>query len=175
MVEDMVLVEIHGIAWDPVSKNPIIVLRDPETGHQLPIWIGLMEAAAITSAVEKVVPPRPMTHDLLRSTIEALGAEVADVAVTELREKTFYAVVTLRSAAGEVQIDARPSDSIALAVRTGAPIYVAREVLVRNRMEAEEAGADGPAPSVDLAEMDAEELSEYLESLPLKDFGKYKM
>ncbi|MBZ0253043.1 MAG: bifunctional nuclease family protein, partial [Candidatus Methylomirabilis sp.] len=122
MVEELVLVEIHGIAWDPVSKNPIIVLKDPETGHQLPIWIGLMEAAAITSALEKVVPPRPMTHDLLRSSIEALGAEVVDIAVTELRDKTFYAVVTLRTPGGEVQIDARPSDSIALAVRCGAPI-----------------------------------------------------
>ncbi|MCA9773253.1 MAG: bifunctional nuclease family protein [Myxococcales bacterium] len=178
MSEDLVLVEIHGIAWDPVSKSPIVVLRDPEGGADLPIWIGLMEAAAISSELEKVSPPRPMTHDLLNHVIGALGAEVSRVAVTTLVENTFFATITLRISSGSIEIDARPSDSIALAVRTGSPIYVAREILERARIEEKPAGDapdEAPQKPIDVSGMNREEIDAFLRGLPIKDFGKYKM
>jgi len=128
---DSVPVELSTIGIDGRTSTPIVVLRDPESGGVLPIWIGPAEAQAIALVLHGVVPPRPMTHDLMASLISELRAEVEEVVVTDLRNNTYFGIVRLR-VAGEKKIrdvDSRPSDALALALRTGAPIRVARKVL----------------------------------------------
>lgn len=129
----MVHVRIASLALDPRSNQPVIVLKplDDEPGHGrlLPIWIGHPEATAILLAIEGVETPRPMTHDLLRGVVESLDAYLERVEITRVEEGTFYAALVLRGEERTRVVDARPSDSIALAVRTGAPIFVAEEVL----------------------------------------------
>jgi bifunctional DNase/RNase len=127
---DSVPVELSTIGVDGRTGTPIVVLRDPESGNVLPIWVGGAEAQAIALALHGVVPPRPMTHDLMASLIAELRAEVDEVVVTDLRNNTYFGVVRLR-VAGEKKIrevDSRPSDALALALRTGAPIRVARKI-----------------------------------------------
>ena len=128
---DSVPVELSTIGVDGRTGTPIVVLRDPASGNVLPIWIGPAEAQAIALVLHGVVPPRPMTHDLMASLISELRAEVEEVVVTDLRNNTYFGIVRLR-VAGEKKIrevDSRPSDALALALRTGAPIRVARKVL----------------------------------------------
>ena len=128
---DSVPVELSTIGVDGRTGTPIVVLRDPQSGSVLPIWIGPAEAQAIALVLHGVVPPRPMTHDLMASLIAELRAEVEEVVVTDLRNNTYFGMVRLR-VAGEKKIrevDSRPSDALALALRTGAPIRVARKVL----------------------------------------------
>ena len=128
---DTVPVELSTIGLDGRSGSPIVVLRDPESGSVVPIWIGPSEAQAIALSLHGVVPPRPMTHDLMASLIAELRAEVEEVVVTDLRNNTYFGVVRLR-VAGEKKtrdVDSRPSDALALALRTGAPIRVARKIL----------------------------------------------
>jgi len=124
-------VELSTVGLDGRTGSPIVVLRDPESGSVLPIWIGSAEAQAIALVLHGVVPPRPMTHDLMANLIAELRAQVDEVVVTDLRNNTYFGVVRLR-VAGEKkirEIDSRPSDALALALRTGAPIRVARKVL----------------------------------------------
>ena len=124
-------VELSTVGIDGRTGTPIVVLRDPGSGSVLPIWIGSAEAQAIALVLHGVVPPRPMTHDLMANLISELRAEVDEVIVTDLRNNTYFGVVRLR-VAGEKKIrevDSRPSDALALALRTGAPIRVARKVL----------------------------------------------
>jgi bifunctional DNase/RNase len=126
-----VLVELSTIGIDGRTGTPIVVLRDPESGSILPIWVGSAEAQAIALALHGVIPPRPMTHDLMASLLSELRAEVEEVFVNDLRNNTYFGVVRLR-VAGEKKIrevDSRPSDALALALRTGAPIRVARKIL----------------------------------------------
>jgi bifunctional DNase/RNase len=128
---ESVPVELSTIGLDGRTGSPIVVLRDPESGSVLPIWVGGAEAQAIALALHGVVPPRPMTHDLMANLISELRAEVDEVVVTDLRNNTYFGVVRLR-VAGEKkirEIDSRPSDALALALRTGAPIRVARRIL----------------------------------------------
>ena len=128
---DTVPVELSTVGLDGRSGTPIVVLREPETGSVLPIWVGPMEAQAIALSLHGVVPPRPMTHDLMASLIAELRAEVDEVVVTDLRNNTYFGIVRLR-VAGEKRtrdVDSRPSDALALALRTGAPIRVARKIL----------------------------------------------
>ena len=128
---DTVPVELSTIGLDGRTGTPIVVLRDPASGGVLPVWIGAAEAQAIALALHGVVPPRPMTHDLMASLISELHAEVEEVVVTDLRNNTYFGIVRLR-VAGEKKIrdvDSRPSDALALALRTGAPIRVARRIL----------------------------------------------
>lgn len=131
----MLQVRIAGLSLDTSSEQPVLLLAPLDDvggvqgGHRiLPIWIGHMEATAILLALQGVEPPRPLTHDLLKSAIEATGTDVERVEVTKLEEGTFYAALVLRRGEREVRVDARPSDSIALAVRCGCPILVADEV-----------------------------------------------
>lgn len=128
---ETVPVELSTIGLDGRTGSPIVVLRDPESGGVLPIWVGPMEAQAIALALHGIIPPRPMTHDLMASLISELRAEVEEVVVTDLRNNTYFGLVRLK-VAGEKKIrdvDSRPSDALALALRTGAPIRVARKIL----------------------------------------------
>ena len=126
---------IYGVSFDMVGKQPIVLLRTLDGARFLPIWIGHPEAAAILMKLQDQPTPRPMTHDLLTRVIGEMQAEVVQVAVTELRESTFYALITLRVNGAEVEIDSRPSDALALAVRTEAPIYVADSVIDDSAIE----------------------------------------
>jgi bifunctional DNase/RNase len=128
----MVEVEIGMVRLDPEAKTPIVILREKEGKSKriLPIWIGVFEAIAIATEIEEQMLARPMTHDLLKSVIDSLGAEVVSVLVSDLKEDTFYAEINLRQSDGKViKIDSRPSDALALGLRAKAPIYVAEEVM----------------------------------------------
>jgi len=155
---------IKGLMVDPVTNMPIVILRDQDGHKVLPIWVGVFEANAIALQIENIETPRPMTHDLLRNVIQGLRAAVDRIVVCDLQENTFFALIHLQTAAGPVAIDARPSDAIALALRTRAPIWV-DETVIDN------------AKTVDVAhdKQDADRLQQWLESLDPDDMGKYKM
>jgi bifunctional DNase/RNase len=157
-------VEIKGLMLDPSSNVPIVILRDTESQLFLPIWIGLSEANAIASRIEGIEPPRPMTHDLLRSVVENLGGAVEKIVISDLKESTFFAVIHVRQGDRPVEIDARPSDAIALALRVSAPIFVLRSVLDK-------------AQAVDLATQatDEEKLKKWLEEISPEELGKWTM
>ncbi len=158
-------VEIRGLILDPVSNTPIVILKKPDENLFLPIWIGVFEANAIALQLEGVATPRPMTHDLLRAVVAALGARVDGIVVHSLVENTFHASVLVRTAAGAViEVDARPSDAIALALRCGAPIRVA-EAVFRD------------AHALDFREGEDQEarIREWLEAITPEQLGKYKM
>jgi bifunctional DNase/RNase len=154
---------IKGLMVDPITNSPIVILRDKGGQKVLPIWVGIFEANAIALQIENVSTPRPMTHDLLRNVIQDLRASVQKVVVCDLQENTFYALIYLALNGDTVAIDARPSDAIALALRTRAPIFVEDTVLDN-------------AKTVDSApeKADADRLHKWLESLDPDDF-EYKM
>lgn len=131
-------VTVYGVSFDVASKQPIVLLKVEGKNRFLPIWIGHPEAAAILMKLQNAELPRPMTHDLLAAIIEQLSANVASVLVTELRDNTFYAVLHLEAGGQEIQVDSRPSDAIALAVRTDAPIFASMELLEINGIEFEQ-------------------------------------
>ena len=155
---------IKGLMVDPITNMPIIVLREVEGERVLPIWVGVFEANAIALQVENVQTPRPMTHDLLKNVIDQMGGHVERIVVCELKENTFYATLHVLSAKGLLQVDARPSDAIALALRSGARIFV-DDAVIQN------------ARSVELSHetVDVGRLQKWLENLPDDDLGKYKM
>jgi bifunctional DNase/RNase len=155
---------IKGLMVDPVTNMPIIILRDDAGDRVLPIWVGIFEANAIALQIENVATPRPMTHDLLRNIIQDLDGAVQKVVVSELKESTFFAVIHLTVRGEPILIDARPSDAIALALRTKAPIYVEEDVI-------DNAKAMDGTPE----QADSERLQKWLESLDSDDLGKYKM
>ena len=156
--------KIHGLIVDPVTNMPIVILKAVDQEQVLPIWVGVFEANAIALQMESVEPPRPMTHDLLRSIIQQLDAEVNEITVCDLRDNTFYARLTLRMRGGEqIEVDSRPSDAIALALRTGSPIFVEESVIEKAR-------------SLEITEEDSEEkIRSWLESLDPEDLGDYEM
>lgn len=119
-----VLAKVRGVSLDPRSGSPVLILEEAEGSRWLPIWIGFSEARSIANEMEHVTPPRPNTHDLARNLLNELDGRIERVVVTELREGTYYAVVFLRSGGRLLEIDSRPSDAIALALRTGAPVFV---------------------------------------------------
>jgi bifunctional DNase/RNase len=155
---------IKGLMIDPITNMPIIVLRDEAGQRILPIWVGVFEANAIALQIENVQTPRPMTHDLLKNVIEDLEAHVQRIVVCALRENTFYAEIYLTNSKGELTIDARPSDAIALALRTRSPIFVEEAVIE---------GATNVEASRDSA--DVGRLRKWLEGLSDDELGKYKM
>ena len=128
---------IKGLMIDPITNMPIVVLRDDEGQRILPIWVGVFEANAIALQIENVQTPRPMTHDLLSEVLSKLDARVVKIAVTELRENTFYALITVAVNGSEIEIDSRPSDAIALAVRSDAPIFADDAVIEESAIEFE--------------------------------------
>ena len=155
--------QIRGLMMDPVTNQPIIVLKDVGSDLVLPIWVGYFEANAIALELEKTAMPRPMTHDLLQNMARGLNAEVRKVVVSELRDDTFYAVIWMDHAGETVTMDARPSDAIALALRWDCPIYVSRDVLENSKQAAS------------AQHVNADEMRRWLENLNDDDMGRYKM
>jgi bifunctional DNase/RNase len=154
---------IYGVSFDMVGKQPIVLLKTAEGNKFLPIWIGHPEAAAILMKLQGANTPRPMTHDLLTDMLEKLEARVIRIAVTELRENTFYAVVTVAVDGSEIEIDSRPSDAIALAVRSDAPIYVDDAVIEESAIEFEHEDVN--------EEEVVEEFKKFLDEVKPEDFS----
>ena len=155
---------IKGLMVDPVTNMPIVILKDKAGERVLPIWVGIFEANAIALQMENIATPRPMTHDLLRNIITDLEGHVDRVVVSDLKDNTFYAIIHLTVKGERVVVDARPSDAIALALRTRSPILVEETVIANAKpMDFAPEGAD------------SERLQKWLESLDPDDMGKYKM
>jgi uncharacterized protein len=159
--------QVYGVSFDLVGKQPIVLLKTVDGNKFLPIWIGHAEAAAILMKLQNASAPRPMTHDLLTEILRELDAQVTRVAVTELRENTFYAQVTVQQDGSEVEIDSRPSDAIALAVRASAPIFVADDVIEESAIEFEGEGE----PGNEEIEAKVSEFREQLDTLTPDDFA----
>jgi uncharacterized protein len=155
---------IKGLMIDPITNMPIIILRDQEGQRVLPIWVGVFEANAIALQIENVQTPRPMTHDLLKNVIDDLRAHVDRIVVCELKENTFYARIHMSANGRALEVDARPSDAIALALRTHSPIYV-EEAVIQNARSVESSKEN----------MDLGRLQKWLEGLSEDELGKYKM
>jgi uncharacterized protein len=156
-------VSIYGVSFDMVGKQPIVLLKTLDGNKFLPIWIGHPEAAAILVKLQGSPTPRPMTHDLVADMLVEMNAQVTKIAVTELRESTFYAVITLQVNGSEIDVDSRPSDALALAVRTSAPIFVADQVIDDSAIEF------GGEPE-DEAEV-VDEFKKFLENVNPDDFA----
>jgi len=154
---------IYGVSFDMVGKQPIVLLKTAEGNKFLPIWIGHPEAAAILMKLQGANTPRPMTHDLLTDMLEKLEARVIRIAVTELRENTFYAVVTVAVDGSEIEIDSRPSDAIALAVRSDAPIFADDSVIEESAIEFEHEDVN--------EEEVVEEFKKFLDEVKPEDFS----
>ena len=160
--------KVRGLALDPLSNMPIIILKDEEDKRSLPIWVGIFEANAIALELEKIATPRPMTHDLIKNILETIEARIVKVVVTDLKENTFFAVLHLQIGKAEYTVDARPSDAIALALRAAAPIYVDEDVVRKAKTldvapkEVEPVKADDP-----------ERIREWLGNIKPEDFEKF--
>lgn len=157
-------VRIRGLMMDPATNMPIIMLKDVASDAVIPIWVGIFEANAIASELEKISSPRPTTHDLTRNLIRHLNSRLERVVITEIKDDTFHAAIWLRQAEEPIVIDARPSDAIALALRADCPIYVAEQVMQSAKLNAGQ--VEGPS---------ADQLRGWLEGLNDEDLGRYKM
>jgi bifunctional DNase/RNase len=159
----MIKMEIGGLGFDPRNLSPLVLLKDQDEMNFLPIWIGIFEAAAIAMELQGLRPPRPMTHDLIKSLIEKFDAKPARVIINDIKEGTFYAAIEMEGKDGKkVSIDSRPSDAIALAVRCKTPIFVSEVVMMQAKLVN--------------AEKDAEEtkkFKDFIENLKPEDFTKY--
>jgi len=155
---------LYGVVLDPTSNSPIVILKDEMTKRILPIWIGIFEANAIAMKLEGVSTPRPMTHDLLKSAIEALGGKVERIVVDDLNGGTFYGKIYIKRGDEVIKIDSRPSDAIALAVRVSVPMFVEEKVFKEaSIVETGGGAAEGGS------------LKDWLENLSPEELGKYKM
>lgn len=156
--------EVKALIVDPIANMPVIILKDAEEKNFLPIWVGVFEANAIALQMEGVTTPRPMTHDLLRNLIAKIEADVVRVVINNLHENTFYAEIHLNLSGRTVKLDSRPSDAIALALRTASPVFVEESVLERSRQH----------DSADESQS-SERLRKWLEEVDPDSLGKYKM
>jgi uncharacterized protein len=154
---------IYGVSFDMVGKQPIVLLKTATGNRFLPIWIGHSEAAAILTKLQGAETPRPMTHDLLNEMVGGLNAEIARITVTELKDNTFYALITVRAQQAEIEIDSRPSDALALAVRSNAPIFAADKVVDENGIEFDH--------DVEDTEEVVEKFKEFLDEVSPEDFA----
>jgi uncharacterized protein len=157
----MLQMKVSGIALDPFTNSPIVILKDSMNEKTLPIWIGFMEASSIAMELEKTPRIRPITHDLVKNLLEKLQYNVTKIEVTDLRDDTFYARIYLQKEDEEYSLDSRPSDAIAIALRTDSPIFVNEEVIEKSK-------------KIEIDE-DKDKLNELLEDMTDGDFGKYKM
>ena len=148
----MNLMKVRGLVFDPHTNMYIVILNDEENKEVLPIWIGKFEANAICFILEGITPPRPMTHDLTKSILDTLDIKIISIVINNLKDNTYYAKIHLSSHGSEVVVDSRPSDAIALALRSSAPIFVSEDVLEKRN---------------------AENLDQWLKNLKPEDFGKY--
>jgi uncharacterized protein len=156
--------KIRGLMMDPITNMPIVILKEASGSNILPIWVGVYEANAIQLEIEKVVTPRPMTHDLIKSVLLGLQAHVRKIVVTNIKDDTFYAVIWVEREGQMISIDSRPSDALALALRIDCPIYV--DDVVLNSSKGQNSAKEG---------INNEELKRFLENLNDEDLGKYKM
>jgi bifunctional DNase/RNase len=160
----LVKMTVRGLALDPITNMPIIILKDAEDRKALPIWVGIFEANAIALELEKIATPRPMTHDLIKNILDHLGATVQQVIINDLRDNTFYAIIEISVNGSRIAVDSRPSDAIAIALRVNAPILVDEAVISK-------------AKNIDVSDEKEENdrWREWLENLKPEDFGKYRM
>lgn len=161
MVKEM---QVIGITIDPVTQSPIVILRDKDNLHTLPIWIGVLEANAIAAGLEHLQLPRPMTHDLFKNLLEQSGVTLHRVEVTDIRDNTYYAALHMDVGGKPVVIDSRPSDAIAIAIRMEVPIMV-RDVVLEKALRVEPGTSGG----------EKDKWTELLEKMDPEDFSKYKM
>ncbi len=159
---------IAGIAMDPASNTPIILLKSEKDDQVVPIWIGLLEATSIASAMKNIKFDRPMTHDLFKNFADRLKVSVSRVEVSDIKDNTYYAVIHFASSDGTFTMDARPSDAIAIALRYDAPVFVDDKVI---------AGSQDTGPDMELGDESEEgkKWADYLKNLSPDDFGKYKV
>jgi uncharacterized protein len=155
--------KIRTLMMDPVTQMPIVILRDLSGNTILPIWVGVYEANAIALEIEKINTPRPMTHDLIKTLLMGMDTQVSKVVVSDLRDDTFFAVIWLEKDGKMISIDSRPSDALAIALRTDSPIFVDDSVLKNSKMASTQEKGQ------------TEELRKWLENLNEEDFGRYKM
>ena len=170
--ENFIEMRVGGLTLDPMTKTPIVILKDEDNKLNLPIWIGLMEATAMATELEGIRMARPMTHDLLRRLIDELGGQVESIEVTELKDNTYSASICLQAGEKKLTIDSRPSDAISLALRTKSPIFVAKQVLEASSMLQQL--EDGQKDDTNLSNVSRDKWSEILEKMSPDDF-KYKM
>jgi bifunctional DNase/RNase len=155
-------VQIYGVSFDMVGKQPIVLLKTVDDNRFLPIWIGHPEAAAILMKLQGADTPRPMTHDLIVDMLDQADTTCERISITELRDNTFYASITLSIAGSEIEIDSRPSDALALAVRMSAPIFVADEVIDESSIEFEQGEEDNDEV--------VEKFKDFLDDISPEDF-----
>lgn len=165
----MIQMKVSGLTIDPLTNTPIVILKDMEEKRALPIWIGLFEASAIATELEKISFARPMTHDLINDLLRSVEANVMMIEINDLRDNTFFAMIHLLSNGNKVAVDCRPSDAIALALRAKAPIFVHEKVIERSR------NVEFGKKTSELDNLKNEKLKEFLENLSPEEFGKYKM
>ena len=165
----LIKMRVSGLTIDPLSNTPIVILKDMEEKRAIPIWIGLFEASAIATVLEKVKFSRPMTHDLLSDTLKALNVKVTKIEINDLKNNTFFANLYLMQDGNDIVVDSRPSDAIAIALRMNAPIFVDEKVIEKSR----KVGFGEKRLAHD--KLDKGKLEEFLENLSPEDFGKYKM
>ncbi len=165
----MIQMKVSGLTIDPMTNTPIVILKDMEDKRALPIWIGLFEASAIATELEKITFSRPMTHDLINDLLKSVEANIMMIEINDLRDNTFFAMIHLLINGNKVAVDSRPSDAIALALRANAPIFVHEKVMDKSR------NLDFGKKAANLENVKNEKLKEFLENLSPDDFGKYKM
>jgi len=165
----LIEMKITGLTIDPITSTPIVILKDIEEKKAIPIWIGLFEASAIATQLENISFSRPMTHDLIKEILKEIGVEVVRVEIHDLRNNTFFANMHLQGAGNTYIVDARPSDAIAIALRTDAPIFVEEKVIEKSR------NVDIGANIEDMEKLKEDKLKDFLENLSPEAFGKYKM
>lgn len=165
----LIKMKVSGLTIDPLTNTPIVILKDMQEKKAIPIWIGLFEASAIATELEKITFSRPMTHDLVTDILRIMEVEVTKIEINDLRNNTFFANIYLVKEGKNLVIDSRPSDAIAIALRANAPIFVDDRVIEKSR------NVDFGTKLTDLDKLKDEKLKEFLENLSPDDFGKYKM
>lgn len=159
----MIEMLVGGLGFDPRNLSPIVLLRDPEEMNFLPIWIGVFEAASIAMELQGAQPPRPMTHDLVKTMVENLGGKIRKVVINDIKDGTFYALIEVEDKEGKiVNLDARPSDAIAIAIRGHAPIFVSEVVMMQAKLVNSEKDAE-----------ETKKFKDFIENMRPEDFTKY--
>ena len=170
----LIEMKVAGLTIDPLLNNYIIILKDPENKRSLPIWVGTFEAHAIAHGLNGSGLPRPLPYDIMKELLNKFGLKLKRIIVSDLRDNTFYAIIELVKDGQVIQIDSRPSDAIALAVRVGAPIMVS-DMVIKKARNIDISQNESKEKGHKLSNLDQEDLREWLENLKPEDFGKYEM